>query len=145
LKVRADDKPELGDFILAELNNRGVLIPFVGKVPTLAATWREFEINVPGRDKGLAVEAHGCSFEDACAFCRLLLSPLRLQRRFANDNEESFWFSIDGKEGSFSKTDSALVISFIDLGVGLTIAKAETQLNVGISGPHRGQDKVSGQ
>ncbi len=124
---------DLGEFIVAELNKRGITVSTTGGSPSLPATWRVVTVKIVGAPKDVGVEAQGCSLADACAFCFSLFSGLRVHRPFSNDNDERFFFTIAGGSASFARTSTGLVVSFIKLGVMLTVAGSENGLHVGLA------------
>jgi hypothetical protein len=133
LKPSSAKTGDLGVFIVAELNKRSIPLPKAGEPPRLPATWRTFTIELARKRSGLAVTAQGCRSENVVTVLFSLLSPLRVDRPFSKDNDRNFWFSIDGREGSFSRTDTGLVLSFIAHGVSSKIAESDQKLHLGFS------------
>ena len=133
MKASPDSTGDLGEFIVAELDKRGVPLPEASEPSRLPATWRTFTIELEGDRTGLAVAAQGCSWEKVVAFLFTLLSPCRVHRPFSKDNDNSFWFSFDGKEGNFKRTDRRLVILFITCGVSLVVGESQQGLDLGFS------------
>jgi len=132
MKTSPESTGDLGQLIISELNGRGVALPKPPDPPSLPTTWHTFTLEIRGV-KGLAVRALDCSLDKVADFCFLLLSPFRVYRPFSRDNDRSFWFSVDGKEGSFSRTDTGLVVSFITWGVSLTIGESDEGLHMGFT------------
>ena len=120
---------DLGDFIVAQLCEWGVVVPLPPLTPALPSVWRQFTPELPNGSHGLALEVTGTSMREIERFCVFLLSPLRtkLSPPAANPDER-FRFSIDGKVGGFATTDTGIVVSFLDWGVALSIAEPEEKL-----------------
>lgn len=133
MKTSPDSTGDLGQFIISELNKRGVVFSTIADLPRLPATWRMVTVKIAGEDKDVGVRAKGCSLDEVLDFCFSLLTPLRVHRPFSKDNDKSFWFSIDGEQGNFSRTDSGLVISLITIGVALTVAQSDQELFIGFT------------
>ena len=128
-----DFNGDLGHFIKDELNKRRIPLPKTGDLPRLPATWRTWDIDAGNGRRALAVRAQGCSLDCVVAMLFSLLSPSRVQRAFSKDNDRSFWFSVDGKRGSFNRTDTGLVVSFITCAVTLTIGQDDQEVHIGFS------------
>jgi hypothetical protein len=131
MNANCETKGDLGEFIISELNRHGVPLRKTCELPRLPAMWRPVTVEIGGAPKELGVRAQGCLVENVVNFCLSLLSPLRVHRPFSKDNDRSFWFSIDGKQGSFTRTDTGLVISFVAWGVTLSIGESGQGLHVG--------------
>jgi hypothetical protein len=134
MKTSPDITGDLEEFIILELNRRGVPLSKTSELPRLAATWRTITMEIAGALNDAGVGAQNCSLADVSAFCFSLISPFRVQRPFSRDNERSFWFSIDDKPGSFLRTSEGLVVSFIESNIGLTVAASEHGLFIGFAG-----------
>ena len=123
----------MGDLILESLRARGVSLSKSKDLPALPARWHPVSIAVAGTPKDVGFAAQGCVLDNVMKFCSLLLSPFREVRPFSNDNERSFWFSVDGKRGSITSTNTGLVISFIAWGISLTIAGNDDEVHIGFA------------
>ena len=128
-----DTKGDVGKFIIAELNSRGIALPNRADLPSLPATWRTITLEIAGAPKNVGVGVDGCSLADVSAFCFSLFSAFRVQRPFSNDNDGSFFFSVNGKPGNYMKTDVGLVVSFITSGVAVTLADSEHGVFIGFA------------
>ena len=133
MKTSPSGTGDLGEFIIAELHKRGISLSKPNELPRLPATWRAITVEIAGAAQELGVGAHGCSLDNVLAFCFSLLSPLRMDRPFSKDTDKSFWFSIDGKRGSFTRTDIGLVISFVEWGVSLSVGESDQELHIGFA------------
>jgi len=140
MKASSDTKGDLGEFIISELNRRGVPLSKTDDLPRLPATWRTVTVEISGTPKDVGAGAQGCSLGNVLAFCFSLLSRFRVQRPFSKDNDSNFSFSINGNRGNFTRTDTGLVISFITFGVSLTIGESDQELHIGFAEhpPHPG-------
>ena len=133
MKTSPASTGDLGEFIIAELHKRGISLSKPDELPRLPATWRAITVEIAGAAQELGVGAQGCSLSNVLKFCSSLLSPLRVNCPFSKDNDRNFWFSIDGKQGSCTGTDTGLVISFIPWGVALTVSESNKELHVGFA------------
>jgi len=124
---------DLGEFIVSELGRRGVALFKTADLPRLPATWRTITVEIGGAAKDVGAGAQGCSLDKVLAFCFSLLSSFRVDRPFSNDSDSSFWFSINGKQGNFTRTDTGLVVSFIAWGVSLTISESGQDIFIGFA------------
>ena len=133
MKTLPDSTGDLGEFIISELNRRGVPLSKARDLPRLPATWRTVKVEIAGTPKDVGVGAQGCSLGNVLGFCFSLLSPFRVHRPSSKDSDRSFLFTVNGKQGNFTRTDTGLVISFITLGVALTIGESEQELHIGFA------------
>ena len=133
MKTSPDGAGDLGEFIIAELNRRGVALSKTTDLPRLPATWRTVTVEIAGTPKDLGARVQGCSLADVSAFCFSVFSRLRVHRPGSNDNDRNFFFSVAGGSGHFDTTSTGLVVSFITLGIALTIGESDQELQIGFA------------
>jgi hypothetical protein len=132
MKTSSDTKGDLGQFIISELSRRGVALSNKSDdLPPLSASWRTVTVEIAGTSKDLGARVQGCSLADVSAFCFSVFSRFRVHR--PNDNDGNFFFSVAGVTGHFDHTGTGLVISFITLGVALTIGESDQELHIGFA------------
>jgi hypothetical protein len=137
MKTSSDSKGDLGEFIISELSRRGVALSKTVDLPHLSATWRTVTVGIADTPKDLGARVQGCSLTDVSAFCFLLFSRFRVHRPGSNDNDRNFFFNVAGGSGHFDNTGTGLVISFITLGVILTIGESDQELHIGFAETQR--------
>ena|SRR5437867_3808264 len=128
-----ETKGDLGEFIIAELKKRGIPLSKTVDLSDLPATWRTIAVEMAGAPKDVGVGAVGCSWATVVDFLFSLFSRYRVHRPFSNDNDRQFWFTIDGKHGSFARTHTGLVISFLASGFSVIASDTEYGLFVGFA------------
>ena len=133
MKTSPDSTGDLGEFIIAELSRRGVALSKTGDLPRLSATWRTVMVEIAGTPNNLGARVQGCSLAEVSAYCFLVFSRFRVYRAGSNDNDRSFFFSIAGGSGHFDNIGTGLVISFVTLGVALTIGESDQELHIGFA------------
>src|SRR6185369_5880564 len=109
MKTSTDTKGDLGEFIMVELERRGFVVSKPGELPRVPATWRIVTVATAASPRSLAAMAQGCSIVEVLAFCFALFSASREERPLSSD--ESFFFTIGGGSGHFSRTSTGLVVS----------------------------------
>jgi hypothetical protein len=134
METSPDSTGDLGEFIISELNKRGVALSMSADLPRLSATWRKVTAEFVSTPKYLGVRVQGGSLADVSAFCFAVFSRFRVHRPRSNDNDRNFFFSAaGGGSGHFDNTGTGLVISFVTLGVALTIGESGQELHIGFA------------
>src|SRR3989442_6359846 len=77
---------DLGEFIISELNKRGVAVSKTADLPRLSATWRPVTAAFAGTPKDLGARVQACSLADVCSFCFTVFSRFRVHPPGSNDN-----------------------------------------------------------
>jgi hypothetical protein len=147
---------DLGEFILAELNRRGIAMRKVTALPQLLATWRSHTTpDVKDRPTCLVLSVRACTFGDIASFCSALFSGSRkesphvlftkqsatgttllVNARQQSDRDRKqcdreFDFLITGGSGHFSWSDSGIVVFFHGLNTTTFIlAEAEEGIEI---------------
>src|SRR6187455_1373020 len=129
MKTSTDTKGDLGEFIMVELERRGIVVSKPRELPKVPATWRIFTAATAASPRTLAATAQACSIAEVLGFCFALFSASREERPLSSD--ESFFFSIGGGSGHFSRTGTGLVVSFLAHQQVLTIRKYEHGIHIG--------------
>jgi hypothetical protein len=133
METSTDSAGDLGEFIISELNKRGVALSKTADLPRLSATWRMVTAEFAGKAKDLGARVQGCPLTDVSAFCFALFSRFRVHQPGSNNNDRNFFFTTAGGSGHFENTGTGLVISFITLGVALTIGESGQKLYIGFA------------
>ncbi|PWU15251.1 MAG: hypothetical protein C5B50_15735 [Verrucomicrobia bacterium] len=90
-------------------------------------------IKLAGNRSGLVMSAKGSPFENVESFLFTIISPFRTQRPFSKDNDFSFWFDLQGTEGTFKRNGAYLRVSLIKHGFSLVIVQRGPELHIGFS------------
>lgn len=122
-------KGDLGEFIMVELERRGIVVSKPGALPKVPATWRIVTVVTAASPRALAATAQGCTIVEVLAFCFSLFSAAREERPLSSD--DSFFFTIVGGSGHFSRTSTGLVVTFLAQQLVLTIRQYEHGIHVG--------------
>jgi len=148
---------DLGEFVVAELQTRGIRMARTPMLPDLPASWRSrMTPDISGRPRSLILDVRGCPFEDISAFCGALFLPFRRGPSLAafskqsvtatilrvnaprwpktqdSPNDRDFDFEISGGSGHFTRTDSGIAVFFHKFRT-TTFAVGETDEGVRIS------------